>query len=121
MIITIGPIRKRDDQRGVILRQFSYFAAVFVLSSVLPALGQSTESGQLADYGFDVHRNYEPIVTFVSFAISLVIAGVFVWRSKKRAWHKAGLAICIVFFGPFVCALIYIGLCHFLNKPDGYW
>ena len=46
--------------RGAILRQlqFCYFAVVFVLSSILPALGQHTEGGQLADYGFDTRRNW---------------------------------------------------------------
>ncbi len=102
------------------LRQFFYFAVVFSLLSVLPAMGQYGESG-LADHRFDTGRNWMPIVVFVSFAVSLVIAGLVAMYSKLPGLPRVGLAFSILFGLPMACGEMYLLLCLLLNKRDGFW
>lgn len=105
----------RHALRGFTLRYFCYLAVVFVLWCVKPALGQPTVSDLLAEDG---PRNWSHVLAAVSFLVSLVLAGVFVWRSKRSAGLKAIVAVCIVITGPMICHLAYFWLCQLLGKPD---
>lgn len=105
----------RHALRGVTLRFLCYLAVVFVLGCVRPALGEPTLSELLVEDG---PRNWSHVLAAVSSVVSLVLAGVFIWRSKRSAGLKAIVAVCIVIAGPMICHLAYFWLCQLLGKPD---
>jgi hypothetical protein len=88
---------------GMHVRHFCAFLAVLCLS-IRPALAQQAPIG---DYGSDYHRNLAHVLLPISFLVSLVIAGLFVWRSKRSKWQKVACALGIVFGSPVLCLLGY--------------
>ncbi|MBS2010915.1 MAG: hypothetical protein JST01_27940 [Cyanobacteria bacterium SZAS TMP-1] len=95
------------------------FLMSVALSSVLPLALHPPDTSPVADYGFE-HRNWSRIVSVMSIPNSLVVAGVFVWRSKSPGWLKAISAVGIVFGGSFVSVAAYVILCGLMGARDGF-